>query len=134
MKIIRSQEEIVNKIENLTDDCFGTKRYDLIDYLDYEYAKEYLEDGVSADEWNNYLTKREFKTPLDEIVNYLPFALDKAESGRGLSAIRSLHHMEVWLWLIGDNDLINAIENNDSSYGIDVLNLIKNKYAPDLEI
>ena len=36
--------------------------------------------------------------------DYMPFAWDKANGCRGLSALRSLIHFAAWLWLLSNED------------------------------
>lgn len=108
-KVIRSQEEIYNLIQSFTrlDDFFGVKKGDLIFYLDWDHAKEFLK--CSEHEWNT--REGQDKNPVDEMKSYMPFAWDKANNFRGLSAARSLDHYAVWLWLIGEEEIPKTFPN-----------------------
>lgn len=97
---MRTQEEIMARIEKVRgSDFFGYQRRDLIGALTFENAKPWLEDDVTADQW------QQNTDPLKNILDYLPFAWNKANNCRGLSAARSLDHMAAWLWLLGDDDV-----------------------------
>lgn len=104
-KVIRTQQEIYNLVKSFTrmDDFFGIKKQDLVFYLDYEHAKEFIKPEVTEEGWNS--REGQDKLPIEEMKSYMPFAWDKANNCRGLSASRSLDHYAVWLWLIGEEDI-----------------------------
>lgn len=102
---MRNQDEIVNRVKEVSkSDLFGVMTSDLLAYLDFEHAKEFLKEGTTKEEWeagdDPYPKKEE--NIKEEIVNYMPFAFGKANDCRGLSATRSINHMQAWLWLLGD--------------------------------
>lgn len=100
---MRTQDEIVKKIHDLKDDdFFGYKRSDLIDFLDFEHAKEFLKPEAVELEWNEHRSEPVDEVIIEQIKKYMPFAWDKANNCRGLSASRSIEHMEAWLWLLND--------------------------------
>ena len=112
----RKQNEILARIARVQDmDWMGTTTNDLMKWLDFENAKEFLKEGVSAEKWAE-LTKYRL-APLDEVRKYLPFAWDKANNCRGLSAGRSLDHMKAWLWLAGYADTVTALLEDYDLYG-----------------
>lgn len=117
-KIIRSQDEICALINSFTrmDDFFGVKKGDLIFYLDWEHAKPFLK--CSEEEWKT--REGQDKSPVQEMKSYMPFAWDKANNFRGLSAGRSLDHYAVWLWLIGEEEIPKRFANYQF-YGKDQL-------------
>lgn len=65
----------------------------------------------------------------------MEFAWGKANGCRGLSAGRSLEHMQAWVWLMGDDDfwseLDASIEHAYQYYGKPQLVLICNHYGLD---
>lgn len=106
----RTQEEIVKRINAIKeDDFFGFETGDLIEYLDFDHAKEFLKPEVTKKEWNKNC--KTLKTAEAQIFEYIPFAWDKANNCRGLSAGRSMNHMRAWLWLAGETDLSRACEH-----------------------
>lgn len=54
------------------------------------------------------------------MIEYMPFAWEKANNCRGLSAGRSLAHYTAWLWLDGDNEIWPTLEDYEY-YGKDKL-------------
>lgn len=114
--IKRTAQEIVKQIE-LLNDVFFSFSGDLIEYLDFSDAKPLLEDDfVEKVETGEKKWEKQTKSPEDYIKDYMPFAWEKANWCRGLSAARSISHMRNWLWLLGYDDLAKEIENY-SYYG-----------------
>lgn len=110
---MKTQEEILQRMEEIkNDDFFGFQRSDLIEYLDFENAKQYLKPEVTEQEWN----EREIKSPKEKMLDYMPFAWNKANNQRGLSAARSIDHYRAWLWLDGNEELSQNIADYDD-YG-----------------
>lgn len=106
---MRTQQEILAKMEEVKSiDIFGVIQSDLIDYLDFNNAKQFLQEGVKEHEWNENYPKSD---PAAEIREYLPFAWKKANDCRGLSAARSLMHLHAWLWLMGKDDLVTKLDD-----------------------
>ncbi len=98
----RTQQEIVERIEAVKDaDFFGVMSGDLLSYLDFEHARAYLVEGATADQWREACEADGVKTPDQRIRDYMPFAWEKANNCRGLSASRTIDHMRAWLWLDG---------------------------------
>lgn len=125
---MRTQAEIVARITSLKDeDFFGFETSDLIDYLDYEHAKQYLKPEVTEEQWN----KREQKPPVEAIKGYMNFAWGKANDKRGLSAGRSVSHFRAWLWLACNDELLNFVNEDDNyaPYGKPILAKISEFYG-----
>lgn len=98
--IARTQAEIVSEIERVKVagrgvDFFGARHQELVSGLDYEHAKPYLKDDVTADTWDGP------EDPVEIILSYLKFAWKKANDCRGLSSGRSLDHLAASMWLLG---------------------------------
>lgn len=113
MTNVRSTEEIVARIEVVRTGWFEFQSGDLIPWLPFEHAKAYLKEGVSSDEWE---AQRNSGDPLEDVREYLPFAWDKANNCRGLSAGRSVDHMKAWLFLAGF-DLDDELDRIYERYG-----------------
>ena len=111
----RTQDEIIAKISEVEpDDWMGTIKSDLVEFLDYEHAKPYLKDDVTAAECSESV--KDVKKPSLQIKDYMPFAFNKANNCRGLSAGRSLDHMYAWLWLDGQDEFLTANDIRDYQY------------------
>lgn len=123
----RSQDEILDRMNDRKDgDPLGFETGEYIDYLDFENAKAYLKEGVTAEEWAEACS--DTKPPLEKIKSYMPFAFGKAHGERGISANRSIQHMIAWAWLSGDDELLGKIESeydhSYSAYGLPILRMI----------
>ncbi len=131
--MIRTQQEILQRFES-ADDFLSTQQGDLIEFMEFNYAKpflqsEYLEKIDKGEiEW---VTETDAKS---KIIDYLPFAFEKAYSERGISAGRSMMHMKAWIWLDNEefyNEIIDRIDNYDS-YGLPALKAIAKHYGVEI--
>lgn len=112
----RTQEQIVARVASIKPhDVFGTEQEDLIDYLDFEHAKQFLTEKATSEDWDKYL--KTIKPPQEMMKGYVEFAFGKAHGERGLSALRSMAHFAAWLWLDGNEILAETIRNFDD-YGL----------------
>lgn len=133
--MIRTQEEILEKFLEV-DDVFNTQKADLSNFLQLETCRHLL-DPVAVekiDKGENKWTLYTDAKPL--ILDYLPFAYNKARNRRGLSAARSLLHMKAWIWLDDEEfyqeicKLVREDESKESDdYGINILDKISEKYG-----
>lgn len=101
---MRTNEEIVDRIrseEVLGRDMFGFERGDLLSYLDFETAKQFLKTDAKGENWKTLPRDRE--SVLKQMQDYMEFAWDKANGKRGLSAGRSMSHYMAWVWVVGDD-------------------------------
>jgi len=98
---MKTQDEIVERIRDLKED-FGCWNLEvLIDFIDFEHAKEFLVDDAKGENWkwkpeyldNDYI--------LEQMREYMTFAWEKANNCRGISANRSVEKMIQFIWLIG---------------------------------
>ena len=87
-----------------------------------------LKDGATAEDWQEVEPNTDHL--LGAIEEYMPFAWDKANNCRGLSADRSVSHMKAWLWLLGD-DLGEKLDGIYCFYGKPCLRVICEKYGWD---
>jgi len=131
MKELRTPEEIKHRINKISEfDLFGISA-DLIIYLPYEDAKEFIKPEITKEEWEGKHRKAYTKENIiKRIKDYMPFALGKAENHRGISASRSIDHMVAWLFLLKDDELLNYAGNDDNyeNYGCPILKKICDKY------
>ncbi len=112
---MKTHQEILARIEEVADhDWMGTQTNDLIVHLPFALAKQYLKDDATEDAWNRMDKPM---APMDAIKDYLPFAWDKANNCRGLSAGRSLEHIMTWLWLEGYDKLVAEHFKTYDMYG-----------------
>jgi len=122
----RTQQQIVDRIKEVEkDDFFGFQSGDLIRFLDFEHAKEFLKDDVKSHQWKPQTD------PIEHIKDYMPFAWDKANGCRGLSAGRSIEHMKAWLWLDGKEALADKLDSMYQYYGKPCLHAVCLEYGID---
>ena len=114
----RTIKEILDRIDAIkNDDFFGAQLSDLIDFLPFEQAKPFLKDDVTPEQWQGLQS-----TPTSDVIRkkaaeYLPFAWEKANGCRGLSAGRSIDHMRAYLWMLNDGSLERMEEIEYEHYG-----------------
>ena len=109
---MRTDDEIKQKLRALEgQDFFGFIRGDLIGYLAFSEAKEFLKPEATGDDWT--VRPRDKASIVAEIKDYMPFAWEKANNCRGISAMRSLNHMQAWLWMIGEDAAADHIDEYD---------------------
>lgn len=115
---MKTDQEILARIEEVEKaDWMGTQRGDLVVRLPYALAKQYLREDGDMDEAKWDAGRAELLAPMDLIKDYLPFAWDKANNCRGLSAGRSLEHILTWLWLEGYDKLVAEHFQHYEAYG-----------------
>ena len=119
----RTYEEIVERANAIKDnDFFGFETQDLLERLPYRYLRPFLKEDIKN--W------KEVDTPIVEtIINYLPFAWEKANNCRGISANRSISHFKTWLWL--DKSHIDLKFIRYQCYGKPQLVLISEEFGFD---
>ena len=123
---MRTDEEIIDRIDSLIEDDFlGFDTQDLILALPFESAKKYLKDTCTADDWGEP-SPRDRDSILEKMLEYMPFAWEKANDERGISASRTMSHYNSWIWLAGD-DLGDLTQYRN--YGKDNLRKICDYYG-----
>lgn len=114
MTLLRTQEEIIERIKWLTEeqfrDFFGAARGDLVEFLTFENAKPFLRPDVTEESWNEIRKDATLENIKLAVADYMPFAWEKANNCRGISAQRSIDHMKAWLWLTGDDKALDDLE------------------------
>lgn len=102
-----------------------------MNYLPYEYVKEFLKEGVTEEEWNKALKEDGHELPathesvVADMKSYMEFAIGKALDHRGISANRSVQKMEAWTHIIRLYDEIDW--DNYANYGAPILRQICDK-------
>ena len=99
---MRTDKEIIKRIEEIEyRDVFGFETIDLIARLPFDQAKPFLKPEASEQDWQPASRNRD--DLLQEMLDYMPFAWEKANNCRGISACRTMHHYNTWTWLAGDD-------------------------------
>lgn len=98
----RTDAEILARIKEIDGrDWMGIEFRDLVIRLPFDAAKPFLKDGAQEDAWK--VRPRDRDSLVAEMLDYMPFAWEKAIDGLGLSACRSMSHYAAWTWLAGDD-------------------------------
>lgn len=109
---MRTEKEIMERYKK-AEDLTGTQKGDLICCLPFKKAKKYLPKEFiklfkkGERTWDDKMTDDVIKKQIKE---YLPFAWEKANNCRGLSAQKTFAHFKTWLWLLGYDLDKNMIE------------------------
>jgi hypothetical protein len=119
---MRTQDEIINWCKEIKDeDIFGFMRGDALMFVEWKKALEsgLIKEDTTEEEWGE--VNPNTKEKIEEIMlDYMPFAWEKANGFRGLSASRSIMHYTAWTWLHSD-EAHDLIPKHWEYYGKDVL-------------
>lgn len=124
---MRTVEDIVKRCQN-QEDVLGFRTGALVEFLTFEQAKDLRSEEATSEEWGEAkpLTR---ESVIDAMRSYMQFAWGKIEDHRGLSAERSIMKMEAWIWLLGDDEFLDAVKNAAyAQYGAPKLALICQRY------
>lgn len=129
---MRTQKEILVRIQEVAaNDLVGFETNDLLITLEYNNAKPWLKEDTTESEWLEDQPDCTNDGIKKTIIEYLPFAFEKADNARGLSASRSLAHYSAWLWLLNDEAIYKEfVETKPEGYGQNVLMVIAKHFAP----
>ena len=129
---MRTDQEIIERTKEIKSrDWMGTMTGDLVSRLSFDAAKQFLRDDATEADWGDP-KPRDHEAIKAEILDYMPFAWDKANNNRGISAGRSLDHMSAWLWLLGRNKAADEVLHYDM-YGKPQLRAICEEFGWDWE-
>lgn len=136
---MRTQEEIVARIKEKMKESISFEPEVLFPYLSYKNAKQFLKtDRVAVvttkEEWDRDAPKYTKAVVLKEAQTYMEqYGWPKCQEHRGLSASRTLMKMEAWAWLLGDDALVEKVEEVMSTqyaqYGAPILKAICEHYC-----
>lgn len=103
---MRTQEEITARIEELSlKDHLGFERASLLEYLDFDHAKEYLREGVTQAQWDRTRPELDFQPIRDRIILRLPVAWLMANQCRQLAVTSAVSYFKTWLWLLEKDEV-----------------------------
>lgn len=133
---MRTQDEIVQRIiERRSQDIFGFEVSEYFSYLDYEHAMICGEVEGPENGWDEATSEPTLEHIQKEMKDYMPFAWDKANGCRGISANRSIIHYIAWIWLICNDELLEWVEEEYREryhhYGKPILEHICENYGWD---
>lgn len=131
---MKTMEQIQEKIKEENKKFLSFFTSAVIDFLPFEQVEEYLNDEYlkkiesGEEKWEQKELTRE--NVIDAMREYMPFAWEKAENHKGISASRSISKFKAWLWLIDEYDAIEW--DNYENYGCPILKQITDIYGFDM--
>lgn len=124
---MKTAEQTVRYLEDLNGDPFGFTANALLLFLTFEQAKPLLKPDADAVDWGDPTRPLTREGVIEEMRDYMKFAWSKVEDHRGISAERSVAHMEAWLWLLDDDAFIRSVQY--AQYGAPKLKAICERYG-----
>ena len=127
--LVKSYDAIVEKCRE-PDSRFGYDIEVYLEYLPFEYAKEFLLDHDIHDNWDETVRQPTRENLIWDMGKYLHDAWYRVEFHNDLIASKDIVCLTAWLWLLGDTELYKYVsnENNYSSYGAPLYQKICAKY------
>lgn len=93
---MRTDDEILQRIKDIaTEEVFGFVTTDLVGFLPFAKVRAFLKPQAREEDWHPL--PRDHESIKNQIHGYMAFAWGKANNCRGLSAGRSINHMQAWL-------------------------------------
>jgi len=102
---MRTQQEILDRIKSRkSEDFLAFEWPNYLKALTFKNAKQFFSctmlTAFSEEAWEHQ-TEDEI---MFKAIHYMPFAWEKANNFRGISAERSISHYIAWMWLLGYED------------------------------
>lgn len=101
---MRTQEEIIQRVKDRApEDFFGFEIDDYLRALPKEALESLRGDIIKEDaDLSDHVPDLTSDEAIQkQCLDYMEFAWDKANGGRGLSAGRTMCHYKAWLWMLG---------------------------------
>ena len=117
---IPSTQEIEIRFKKREDsDMFGFEVGEYMPFVSRKFIEDNFgfKDNISKEDRNKYPNPLTKEGMLHKMLDYMPFAWEKANDCRGLSAMRSISHFVAWTWLAGDVELSIQLEKDYEFYG-----------------
>lgn len=129
---IPSPAQIADYVKKCSEAFLDFRMPDLLPHLPFELAKPFVKDEVTAEKWQEITSDRPTtrEAAVKQLVEYLPFAWDKANNCRGISAGRSIQHFQAWLFLLGEYRVVAELDDYDL-YGKPQLRAISERFGVD---
>lgn len=115
------------------DDLMDFNTDDLLQFMPYEIASEFLKDTAASEDWDNFYRPLSKENVITQMREYMPFAWEKCTGERGISSTRSIAHYHAWLWILEDKEALEFLldEDNYPCFGAPILKYICDKYSFD---
>jgi hypothetical protein len=115
LKLNRTEEELEAKLKEENKGFMSFGLDPLFGVIPLKLAKPYINKETytkyesGEDTWETLI----FEQVVREFLEYMVFAWGKAFDEKGLSASRSIIKLSAWLWLLGRDDLMQIIDDDD---------------------
>lgn len=126
---LRTKEEAIAWCDG-RNSPFGFEQEVIVEFLTFEEARRWLKPEATSDGWPEPAALTS-ESVTEKMRGYMDFAWSKVAGHRGLSASRSIQKMSAWLYLLGDDDLLNLCNDPRQypQYGAPILKAICEKYG-----
>lgn len=114
-----TQDQILERLKSKQQEALNFEPDVLLDYLDFDHVREFLKEGVTAEQWGKGLKPN----PLQEGETYMKeYGWPKVLNHRGISASRTIQKMTAWAFLADDQKALEIIETTGyAQYGAPIL-------------
>jgi hypothetical protein len=129
----RTQEEILDRATSRKSLGLYVEYTDLIWFLDYEHAKQFLNDATTEKIYDEECKEKYTEEVLlGKIRDYIDYAIEKAHLKTGQDSLRSTGHYRTWIWLLGHKEVLSELEKlRSNDYGMAIFKRIKEIYVKD---
>lgn len=140
---MKTEDEIVDRIRkiNAKPMLFEFVTDVLIEYLPWDKAKEFLDESKIervckcgakgapkdnafcgkcgekllsvAEQWDRDRQKLDRESVLKAMRAYVPLGIQKARNRKGISAQRTIHKIDAWVWLLNEGEAKDIFEDVD---------------------
>jgi hypothetical protein len=132
---LRSPQEILQRyLSRRATDPLGFEVGEYLPYMSFRDAQsaEIFSPEMPEETFNSARAEYSHEKLLEEMQRYMPFAWEKANGCRGISANRSVDHYIAWIWLMGDDAFLTELEAIPyQHYGKEILVAICQHYGWD---
>lgn len=135
--MLKSYEEIIDRCREPIS-IYGHDIELFLEYLPYKHAKEFLLDNDNHHRWDLYIKQPTKEIILADMEKEMFTIWSKILFHAHIFGEKSIERVRVWLWFLGDDDLIKFAKNDNNYplYGAPIFAKICEKYnfnIPDSE-
>lgn len=127
---VATSEEVFDLVDHYTEnlDC-GRALSVLIPYMDWEHGSQIIDHSqhsMNEDVWNKEVMRtRTRKSITEDMKDYMPHAWELVAKRRHAATTEALEHYQVWLSLMGEDALSDAMQSfGEHDYGATELAIV----------
>ena len=115
--VVPTKEEVDSRYDSMRDrDMLGFEVDEYFAFMSFDKIRSIAKEEATDDDINDIMRTLSHDDMIETMLGYMPFAWDKANDMRGISANRSIEHYVAWTWLAGDASLSEEIEDMATRY------------------